>query len=169
MSDLSPIIAKYKQSGILVDANLLLLLFIGEYDRNRIAHFKRTSSFTPEDYDLLVRLVKCFAKVISTPHILADLSNLSAQLGEPARTQYFTILPKMLSIIDEHYVPHFKATSSSCFTRLGLTDAGIAHLVMGKHPVVTIDLDLYLYLTDAGVDAINFNHFRPIGWSYFSQ
>jgi hypothetical protein len=74
----------------------------------------------------------------------------------------------MLSVIDEHYVAHEEATAISCFIRLGLTDAGIAHLVTGKYPVVTTDLDLYLHLSRNGVDVINFNHFRPFGWSYFS-
>jgi hypothetical protein len=99
------------------------------------------------------------------PDILAEFSNLSGQMAKRTRTEYFSILPQMLSVIDEHHIPHHQATSAECFTRLGLTDAGIAQLVVGKHPVITVDLDLYLYLMDADVDVINFNHIRPHGWN----
>jgi hypothetical protein len=46
-----------------------------------------------------------------------------------------------------------------------LTDAGIAHLVAGKYPVITTDSVLCEYLLGRGVDAINFNYLRRLGWS----
>lgn len=69
-----------------------------------------------------------------------------------------------LTIVDEEHVPHTAATAMTCFQRLGLTDAGISHLVRNRYPVLTVDLDLYLHLAHEGVDVVNFNHVRDHGW-----
>ncbi len=38
---------------LLIDANLLLLLFLGRVDTKRIEHYKRTKKYTTDDYVLL--------------------------------------------------------------------------------------------------------------------
>ncbi len=45
---------KYKQKGILIDTNILLLLFVSTVNRERISKFNRTEKFVPEDYDTLL-------------------------------------------------------------------------------------------------------------------
>lgn len=42
--------ARYRQKGILVDTNILLLWFVGAVNRDRISQFKRTQKFSPEDF-----------------------------------------------------------------------------------------------------------------------
>lgn len=61
---------------VLVDANLLLLVMIGSFDRDLIASFKRTCAYSIRHYDLLVRLLGYFSTVVTTPHILTEVSNL---------------------------------------------------------------------------------------------
>ncbi len=54
MSDnLQALVTHYRTKGVLVDSNLLLLLFIGSYDPQRIKKFKRTQEYTFEDFELL--------------------------------------------------------------------------------------------------------------------
>ncbi|MDY7004002.1 MAG: hypothetical protein SWX82_08580 [Cyanobacteriota bacterium] len=48
---------KYKQKGVIVDTNILLLLFVGSVNKDRISKFKRTEQFLPKDYDLLVDIL----------------------------------------------------------------------------------------------------------------
>ena len=43
--------------SILIDANLLVLLVVGRTRRSLIADHKRLSSFTAEDYDLLLSVI----------------------------------------------------------------------------------------------------------------
>jgi hypothetical protein len=57
MLDASGLIAKYKGQGVLVDTNLLALYLVGSVNIERIATFKRTSSFDKDDFRLLVRLI----------------------------------------------------------------------------------------------------------------
>ena len=42
---LDSLFARYRQKGILVDTNILLLLFVGSVNRKRISQFKRTQQF----------------------------------------------------------------------------------------------------------------------------
>jgi hypothetical protein len=41
---LRDVIARHKASGILTDANVLLLLLVGSYDRDRVATFRNTEN-----------------------------------------------------------------------------------------------------------------------------
>jgi len=50
------LLKKYYKKGIIIDTNILLLYLVGRVNRDRIARFKRTATFLPEDYDLLLEL-----------------------------------------------------------------------------------------------------------------
>ena len=147
---------------LVLDSNVLLLLFVGLHDRSRISTFKNTEKFTPADFDLLVEILASVNAIIVTPHILAEVSNLAGQLGEPARSKLFALIADRLQPFIEEHIPAVAAAASPAFRRLGLTDAAIAILVSQQRPcaVLTTDLDLWIFLTQAGVEATNFNHLR---------
>jgi hypothetical protein len=119
------LIARYIQKGILIDTNILLLLFIGSYDPNQIGNFKRTKQFTIEDYDLLVLLLRPFKKLITTPNILTEVANLSGQLGEPARIPYFQTFAEGIKLMEEEYIESREIAAQAEFVKMGLTDIGI--------------------------------------------
>jgi hypothetical protein len=158
------VIARHKTHGILTDASILLLLLVGTFDRDRIAKFKNTEKFAPEDYDLLVGLLGRFDRIVVTPHVLTEVSNLAGQLGEPARQKCMTLFGQLIGQFLEEAVPSVTAAQESVFPLLGLTDAGIAHLVADKYPVITTDAVLCGILASRGIDAINFNHIRRASW-----
>jgi len=158
----SELVTKYRTKGVLVDTNLLLLLLIGRFDRDRIRRFKNTSAFTVDDYDLLEAILGLVQRFVTTPHILTEVSNLSSQLGDPVRSDLFAELPAMLAGMEEYHVAFPAACSEPCFTRLGLTDSAVVQLVVGRYLVVTTDADLYIYLDEVGGDVINFSHIRPL-------
>ena len=85
---------RYHSRGVLVDTNILLLYFVGKFKREQVPNFKRTAQFTPEDFDLLFRLLSRFDHIVTTPNVLSEVSNLSAQLGERRRLPIFESLPR---------------------------------------------------------------------------
>lgn len=154
------VIARYNRIGILVDANLLLLYFVGQLDPDLVSRFKRTQQFSREDFALLTLLLHRFSKIVTTPNILTEVSNLLGQLTGPHRTGLFAAFAHGITLLDEHYVPSTEASAQDGFTRPGLTDAGICRLVERRFPVLTDDLALAVRLRSLQVDVVNFNDIR---------
>jgi len=159
------LIERHHSGGVLVDANILLLYFVGRYSPEQIQRFKRTIRFTIDDYDLLARLLSRFARVVTTPHILSEVNSLSAQMGEPARVEYYEEFARGIATLDEQYVASAAASQLREFPKLGLTDSGILHLASGRYLVLTDDTRLFQFLEKAGVDVLNFNHIRSMAWT----
>ncbi|MEM1170998.1 MAG: PIN domain-containing protein [Cyanobacteria bacterium P01_H01_bin.35] len=155
---------KYKRKGVIVDTNILLLLFVGSVNKERISQFNRTEKFSPEDYDLLVEIILYFSKIVVTPNILTEVNNLINQLGEPERSQSVEFLAKAVTEWDEFYVESSTATQVEKFTEFGLTDSGIISLAKGKYLVLTNDFKLANYLEKIEIDTVNFNNIRMYGW-----
>ena len=83
----SQLIAKYRGKGVLLDTNLMLLLAVGLYKRERISSFKRTDQYTARDFSLVADIISKFDRRITTPHILAETDNLTRQLPVANITQ----------------------------------------------------------------------------------
>lgn len=156
---------RYRQKGILIDTNILLLWFVGTLNRSRISKFNRTEKFLPEDYDSLIQILSYFSKIVTTPNILTEVNSLANQLGEPERSQCFSIFAQGVARLDECYIESRTAVSMEPFTKFGLTDCGILNLASNQYLVLTDDLKLASYLQKSGIDTINFNHVRVYGWS----
>ena len=90
MTDLvDDVIRRHRSTGIVVDTNVLLLFLIGSFGRTWVSSFKNTSRYVPEDFDTISMVLGEFDKIIATPNILTELSNLAGQLGDPSRTKFF--------------------------------------------------------------------------------
>ncbi len=153
-------INRYKSRGILVDTNILLLLFVGTTNPTRIRRFKRTQQFTEADYDLLVALLDEFSKIITTPNILTEVNSLINQLGEPERQLCLSIFAQGIGTLEENYQESSIIGRSPEFTRFGLTDCGIKEVAREQYLVLSDDLRFINSLYAAGIDAVNFNHLR---------
>ena len=156
------LLQRYRSRGILVDTNILLLHFVGSFDRSLISRFKRTQSYTVEDYDLLTEFLSHFDRTVTTPNILSEVNSLSGQMGEPARTGYFGHFATRIDILAEEYVVSAEVARIEHFPRIGLTDSGIMHLAKGCYLVLTDDFALCGFLQKEGIDVLNFNHLRPL-------
>lgn len=164
IEEIRKLIARYTRKGILIDTNILLLYFIGSFDPYLISRFKRTIQFTVEDYSTLLILLYPFEKLITTPNILTEVSNLSGQLGEPARTLFFRFFAEKIAGIEEHYIDSVRAAEQDQFHKLGLTDTGILELSSKQYLTLTDDFHLSQILQTKDLDVINFNHVRVLGW-----
>lgn len=156
--------SKYKQKGILIDTNILLLWFVGSTNRARISLFNRTEKFLPEDYDTLMEILSFFSKKVTTPNILTEVNSLVDKLAEPERSGCFSIFARDLTILDELYIESSIATQTEKFTKFGLTDCGIINVARDRYLVLTDDLKLANYLQKLGIDTVNFNNIRIDGW-----
>lgn len=165
INDINSLFALYHQKGILIDTNILLLYFVGTVNRERITRFNRTQQFVPEDYELLLKILSYFSKIVTTPNILTEVNSLANQLGEPERSQCFTIFAQEIIVLTESYTESKVIATNSRFAKFGLTDCGIINLAKDRYLVLTDDLKLANYLLSEGVDTINFNNIRVYGWS----
>ncbi len=137
-------------------------------NRDRIVVFKRTQQFMPADYDTLIQLLACFTKIVITPHILTEVNSLANQLGQPERSQCLTMISQLISHADkrfeERYIPSQDIVIQPHFARFGLTDGAILEVARNQYLVLTDDLKLAVHLQSQGVDSLNFNHIRTLGW-----
>lgn len=160
-----PLFQKYKQKGILIDTNILLLWFVGMVNRELISKFKRTENFVPEDYDTLLQILSYFNnKIVTTPNILTEVNSLANQLGEPARSKCLSVFAERMARLNESYLESTEVVRTDSFTKFGLTDCGIATLAKNKYLVLTDDFKLTNYLQKIEIDTINFNNIRVYGW-----
>ena len=147
-----------------IDSNLLVLLVVGETDREMISKHRRTKSYRVEDYDLLVRLINdTDHQVFVTPNTLTEASNLLAQHGEPEPSRIFDVLGSLIETTEEKFVESKAVTQNRHFTRLGLTDAVLLEVVSASNPLITADLKLFLAASakEEGA-AFNFAHYRGL-------
>jgi hypothetical protein len=86
--------------GPLIDANLLVLLVVGAVNRERIAQFKRTRQYTPEDWDLLTGILEQAPRRFSVPHVLAEAGNLTDLRG-PELLMARAALRQTIAILEE--------------------------------------------------------------------
>ena len=153
----------YPEEGVLIDSNLLLLLFVGQYDPKRIERFKRTHQFGISDFELLVDYIEQFKEVVTTPSILTEVSNLLGQLPENLKCYFWQHFAHSLKDLHEHYTASHELGSEKAFPRFGLTDMAILRAASGKYRVLTDDFRLTQYLLSQNVDVINFNNLRTSG------
>ena len=163
MTDLAGLIEKHRANGLLIDTNVFVLYLVGKTNESRIARFDRTQSYTAGDFTILDRLVAQFRTIVTTPHVLTEVSNLAKLHGremERLRSKFREIVQRSQELYEESR----GLMTDAAFPRLGLTDAAIAVVSQRKMLVVTDDLDLYVTLEKRGVDAVNFNHIRTYAW-----
>jgi len=163
MLDARSLILKYRSKGVLIDTNLLVLLLVGTVNKQRIPKFKRTAAFEIEDYELLVRLIEWFGQVLATPHVLAQVSDLTDLYGNELDAVRI-LFKNLVRQIEERFDASPIVVDDPLFMRLGLTDAAIATVCAQGNLVLTADLPLQVALQERGFDALNFNHIRAISW-----
>lgn len=155
---LEGLIAKYRTRGVLIDTNLLILYFVGEFSPERITKLRRTKKFVLRDYWLLKSLFDRFAIKVTTPNILTEISNLSGDIPDGLREDFFRSLRASFGLFEEQYLPSSAAAASAIFPRLGLADSVIAEIANQRYLVLTDDFALANYLGSINADVINFNH-----------
>jgi len=155
----------YKRRGILVDTNILLVYFVGLYDPKMIPKCKRTCTFAIEDYETIAGLLDFFDVRVTTTHVLTEVSNFIGQLPEKTGFGCYDVFSTAVEVLEEQHLSAEEISSDKVvFRKFGLTDTGIALLAKDKYLVLTDDLPIFHYLTNSGIDVLNFNHIREMNW-----
>ena len=155
-AELHSLVNQDRRNGVLLDTNLVLLLWVGCWSPTAIGHHKRTNQFDIDDFRLLEQVIAKFGRIVVTPCILAEASNLVRQ--SPRRRELAESIALQLPNLEERFLPSVEIVNTPAFVPLGLTDAGIVELARDRWLVLTVDLDLWRMLQSEGLDAVNFHH-----------
>ena len=150
-----------RKTGLLLDANLLVLYVVGRYDPKRIAQNKRTNNYTSEGFDLLVDFMNQFRHLATTPNILTEVSNLL----EGVSYEYgpvLSMLPELIKgFVELHEPSHsIMISKNKAFVKFGLSNTVCCRVVEQNYVLLTDDFDLCYYLLNNSFDALNFTNLR---------
>ncbi|MEA5415096.1 hypothetical protein [Synechococcus sp. BA-132 BA5] len=145
---------------LLLDTNLLLLLFIGGKDVSLIKKARTLSAYTEEDYELLREFAELnrFTSLLTTPHIITEVSNLLGKERDDITRVGREATAEFLARCSERTDSSAQLASNPEFRRLGITDVAIAVAASTPAFILTADLPLYVYCASSGLDVANFNH-----------
>ena len=126
---------------------------------------KRLERYDGEAGSLLVNYVSKFNRVLTTSHVLAETSNLAAQIVDRrARDELFTKFHPLFCLVTPESFGQCAVlgenVDSKLFSRIGLTDSCLASLVQRETLLLTDDLDLYVAAVATHGQVINFTHMR---------
>lgn len=151
------------QAGVLFDTNILLVHLARRAGGTCLADWKRTSSFAdPGFVDLLDIVERSAKKIITTPHILAEASNLSCNPSYPSQL-VMEELRKFSNATAERSLVARRIANDPAFLRLGVADCGLIAMVDSRwrRPlVVTDDAPLTLELERRKLPVLNLRHYQ---------
>jgi len=143
---------------LLLDTNILLVLLVGLFDPGLLQRFKRTSRYADDDFAFVQTKLEEFAgstRMITTAHILTEVSNLTGQLREPARSEVRKALAALVREADEEVVPAKRIVEHDRDLVLGVADTAIELAVESDSIVFTDDFHLSGLLEARGVEVLN--------------
>jgi hypothetical protein len=167
MTQEETLFARFVGKSLLLDSNLLLVFLTGAFDPNLFGRFKRVSSYTIKDYELLVRLLGSFTVLLTTPHILTEVSNLANSLPERFKPNWYQNFAMLISSaqdtpgVRERWMPATELAKMSEFAAFGITDAALTSL-SSEALVVTEDHRLSGVLRSRGIPVLNFGDLRKL-------
>ncbi|HEU5231279.1 MAG TPA: hypothetical protein VFU50_00360 [Terriglobales bacterium] len=164
ITSLAELVNKHRDQGVLVDSNLLLLLFIGSYEKTLISKFKRTEKFLIEDFETLLNFLSLFQQIVTTPNVVTEVSNLANQLPEHAKTGFYNLFYSLIDRWNEQFTSTSRLLSDAQLRILGIADLSISAVAARPILVLTDDFRLAGKLQQRGLDVVNFNHLRSYLW-----
>src|ERR1035441_2201040 len=81
-------LTRHRETGVVIDTQLLLLLWIGSFDRTLVGRFKRIQRYEESDFDLLSNIVARCPRLVTTPNVLTEVGNLAGQLPEEIANEF---------------------------------------------------------------------------------
>jgi hypothetical protein len=151
------LIQKYKNKGLLIDTNIVLLYIVGSIDILLIRDFPRTSMFTEDDFDKVSRFIDYFDFKITTPHVLTEISNL---IGNRQNIQ--SVLKTYIEKSREIFLESSGVSNSNAFLNFGLADTAIMDTAKNSYLIFTNDRPFYGFLINSQIDAVNLDQLREI-------
>ena len=147
---------------LILDACLSILFVVGLTKRDYICKHKRLQGYDEVDFDNVSQIIAQSDGVIFTPNVLSETSNIIRYgVNDPLRSELAIKLGVIISNADERVIESRDAVRRREYVRLGLTDAVLLELLARcGATLLTIDLDLYLAASNAGLNTVNYNHIK---------
>jgi rRNA-processing protein FCF1 len=151
-----------RHNGLLLDTNLFLVYAVGLFSPKLISEFKRTLTYSAADFRMLTDYMARFRRVITTPHVVTEVTDLLDTLNRSRNFRLFATLRQVLLKFEEIHQPsaQIAARQPMRFDKFGLADSALVELASQNYLVMTDDLPLFGYLESLGLPVINFNHLR---------
>jgi hypothetical protein len=147
------------REAVILDSNLLLLLVVGSWNPRAIETHKRLSGLTFQDFLLLSTYVGSYRRILTTAHILTEVSNLAGTASGATKASIFAQLARIIETMDEHTLPAALVAAQPEFIPFGITDAAIS-LVSTSTALVTLDGKLARHLQLRGHPAMTLDQLR---------
>ncbi len=159
-------IRTYFRKGIIVDTGPLVLLLAGYYNYDLIGKSKLTAEFTKGDFDILTSFLSKFRKIIVTPHVLAELSNLiNTRVNKSDFADFIERIIEKLSDFKEAYVQKDEIISREELKKVGITDTGILLACeRDNNLILTKDFQFKGLCISKGLPVIHFDSLRAESW-----
>ncbi|EJZ22137.1 hypothetical protein NE852_23500 [Rhizobium sp. Pop5] len=150
--------------AVILDTNLTVLLIVGLVEIEQVGVHKRTRAYDREDFTILSNILSRSSRLIFTPNVVTETSNLLGRSSERYGAQLSRSLAEVVgaSRSMELLISSQAGFSRDEYKRLGLTDAVLLHAATGNGDaiILTDDLDLYLAAAHDGLEVVNFTHIR---------
>jgi rRNA-processing protein FCF1 len=159
-------LTRHRETGVVIDTQLLLLLWIGSFDRSLVGRFKRIQRYEETDFDLLSNIVARCPRLVTTPNVLTEVGNLAGQLPEEIANEFRGEFRLVVKKMDERLLKSAEVVEDDAFLRLGLADSTIINLARQNMLVLTDDFPLYAQLIEEKLHAINFTHVRASAYDW---
>jgi len=127
---------------LLLDTNVLLLYLVARIQVKLIVSMKRLTSFEVGDHEVLGKLMVEYRSMITTPHVLAEVSNFVDQAPVLYRPALSASLAQFAVQHGEEYEPASQLVKQRAFESLGMTDTGLLSLSR-RATILTTDGRLY--------------------------
>ena len=155
----SPVVRR----GVLVDSNLLLLLFIGKTERALIPRFKRTHRYSVGDFDSLCAFVDRSLPLVTTPNGLTEVSNLAGALNGELLANFRVVFADIVGARSsaEKYRQSRLVAATQPFHIAGLADAAMIEIARADgHLLLTDDRRLAELAAAKGVAVARLDEIR---------
>lgn len=138
-------------ASLIIDTNILLLFFIGIYDRDYLDSCplmtENGKRYRREHFELMEKVLKIFLnKIVITPHVLSEINMLSRKRVKPeARmTSLFIKITQQLEKCREEHVELKIILSNGGVLKFGFTDISLIEAAnKNKWAILTDELPLY--------------------------
>lgn len=162
---LNDLIRRHRETGILVDTNMLLVYLVGLADPKWVEAVNPNRAYTSGDFEFLSIILGQFKQLIVTPAILAEVSNVSVSRLEAWQIErFFTMLGSLLpsTTFSERFVSVTSVCRTTGFIPFGFADGTVEEIGAAGVPVFTDDANLYQLLASRNVEVFNYNHIRTM-------
>ena len=151
------LIQKYKQKGLLIDTNILLLFIVGSIDISLIRDFKRTANFSENDFVKVTKFIDYFDLKITTPHVLTEVIDFIDN-----RQYLQAVLKGNIENSKEIFIESSELSKQKTFLKFGLADSSVTYTAKDNYLIFTDDRPLYGFLINSQIDAVNLDQIRMI-------